>query len=247
MSETKECVRKGIKDLWGARLVHGAKWTPAGNPVVATTMAEPPSAVVGWREARRIHRERLRAGDVGYCAHALVHAYTDDQNFDGARAGIWADFDGFVEVVCHFEGACVDPSTYADMPEPVLRWQVYRMRALEFALAQAGVPVIVNARWGTRETWHYTIDELPEGAMLAIGTVASGLKRLENRPVFEAGLRRIMELKNPTHLVVVGSASLPVFDDVRARGVNVVQFEGETSVALNARKLCACEAGDADE
>ena len=247
MSETTMRVRKGVKDLWGASLVRGAEWTASGNPVVATTMAEPPRAVVGYREARHIHRERMRAGDTSYHVGALVHTFTDDQNFDGDREGIWADFDGFVELALHFDGACVDPSTNADMPEPVLRWQVYRMRALEHALARAGVPVVVNARWGGPETWQYTIDELPGRSMLAVGTVASGLKRLENRPAFEAGLRRILETKRPTCLVVVGSASYPVFEEARERGVLVAQFDGETCAAYKARAARKAEGDGAED
>ena len=242
MTATNTKVRRGVKDLWGARLVRGAEWTASGNPVVATTMAEPPRAVVGYREARRIHRERTAVGDTGYHVGALVHAFTDDQNFDGSREGVWAGFDCFVKLARHFDGVCVDLSTYADMPEPVLRWQVYRTRALEYALAQAGVPVVVNARWGGPETWPYTIDELPGRSMLAVGTVASGLKRLENRPVFEAGLRRILETKRPTCLVVVGSASCPAFEEAREQGVLVAQFDGETCAAHKARAASKADA-----
>lgn len=243
MSGSNSSIRKGLKDLWGARLVRGAEWTAFGNPVVATTMPKPPTCVVGYRAACRIHRERISSGKPSYRVDALVHTFTDDQNFDGARTGIWSDFEGFVEVITHFAGVCVDLSIYADMPEPVMRWQIYRMRALEFALAREGVPVVVNARWGGCETWAYTIDELPERSMLVIGTVASGLKRLENRPGFEAGMRRLLAIKRPACLLVVGSASNSVFDEARELGTEVIQFDGETCAAYKKR---AAKVGEAD-
>ena len=64
--------------------------------------------------------------------------------------------------------------------------------------------------------------------MLSIGTVGSGLRLLENRFVFDEGLRKLLELKRPRCLVVVGSADYPSFDTARERGVKVVRFPGET-------------------
>ena len=114
--------------------------------------------------------------------------------------------------------------------------------AEDHVAAAHSVPAVVNARWGGSETWQYTIDELPGRSMLAVGTVASGLKRLENRPVFEAGLRRILETKHPTCLVVVGSASYPVFEEAREQGVLVVQFDGETCAVHKARAASKADA-----
>lgn len=227
--------RTNIRDLWNARLVRGASWTAKGNPVVVTTMKVAPGAVIDYRSARRIHRKCMAAHNYDYHVDALVHTYTDDQNFDGVRTGIWADSDSFIEMAHHFAGACVDFSTYADMPEPIMRFQVYRMRSIEYGLAKEGVPVIVNARWAGSETWCYTIDELPEHTMLAIGTVASGLKRLENRPVFESGLRRILDMKRPTCLVVIGSTSNRAFDEAREQGVRIVQFDSKTNAAFKTK------------
>ena len=226
--------RKNVKDRWDARLVEGAIWTANDNPVVHSTLEEPPTAAIGYRAARRIHKERMAADDTNYHVAALIHTCTDDQNFDGPRTGIWAKPEEFIEMARHFEGASVDLSLYADMPDPVMRGQVYRMRSLEYALASAGAGVVVNARWCGPETWSYTIDELPERSMLLVGTVGSGLKLLENRPVFEAGMRRILETKSPTGLIVIGSAASPVFDEAREQGVLVAQFDGETCAAFKA-------------
>lgn len=225
--------RHGIVDQWNARFVQGAKWTDQGNPCVKTTAVMPPSKVISWRQAARIHKENLRHGKVGYRCNAFIHTCIDDVKFDGKRAGIWADLSNFISVAAHFGGvACVDFSTCADFPEPLLRWQFYRIRVVEFALAQAGVPVIVNARWATRDTWSYSIAELPTRSMLSVGTVGSGLKLLVNRPTFDAGLREIVRTKEPTCLVVIGSKNYSSIREAENAGVRIIQFDGETASAF---------------
>ena len=69
-----------------------------------------------------------------------------------------------------------------------------------------------------------------------MGTVASGLHRLENRFQFEAGLRELVRRKHPKALIVVGSASHPAFDELREAGVSIVQFDGETCTAFRTAK-----------
>ena len=111
------------------------------------------------------------------------------------------------------------------------------MRVIEHGAIRRGIPTIVNARWGTQETWSYCFDALPENDALCIGAVGSGLRNLENRPMFDAGLRRLIELKHPETLVVVGSANYPIFDEVRASGITVVQLDGETSRHFKQKEL----------
>lgn len=172
-----------------------------------------------------------------YHIGAFVHCYIDDPKFDGDREGIWSNPERFFKIVSHFGGVLgVDFSTNADFPEPVKRHQFYKMRVIEHAANVREVPLIPNARWGTPETWPYCFDGLPDGRPLSVGTVASGLRKLENRPVFEAGLRELVRLKHPTALVVVGSASCAIFGELRARGVTIVQIDGDTNRRLSGKE-----------
>ena len=91
------------------------------------------------------------------------------------------------------------------------------------------MPVIINARWGPPSTWKYTIDELPTNSMLAIGSVASRLKYLENRYAFEAGFSHLLKEKSPHTLIVVGSASYSCFEKAKKQGVQILQFDGDTA------------------
>ena len=88
--------------------------------------------------------------------------------------------------------------------------------------------VIPNARWGTQETWSYCYDALPERDMLSIGVVGSQLHKLENRPVFEAGIRELIRRKHTSALVVVGSTNYQVFNELRSQGIKIYQYDGPT-------------------
>ena len=230
--------RASVSDLWNSSLYEGANWTELDNPEVASTAKGMPTAVIPWHEAKRTHKHKMAKGLRDYHVDAFIHCYIDDQKFDGEREGIWKQWRFFYEVAGHFDGILgVDFSTNADFPEPVKRIQFHKMRVIEHGAIRRGIPTIVNARWGTQETWSYCFDALPENDALCIGAVGSGLRNLENRPMFDAGLRRLIELKHPETLVVVGSANYPIFDEVRASGITVVQLDGETSRHFKQKEL----------
>ena len=51
--------------------------------------------------------------------------------------------------------------------------------------------------------------------MLALGTVASSLKYKINYPLFEAGLRKMIEALDPHTIIAYGSAEYSFFDELR--------------------------------
>lgn len=229
--------RPGLSDLWNSRLYEGAKWTELDNPKVRCATAKLPQAVISWHNAKRLHKRRISAGERDYHVPAFIHCCIDDQKFDGEREGIWRRWEFFYEVASHFDGiAGVDFSTNADFPEPLKRHQFHKMRAIEHGAIQRGIPVIPNARWGTPETWGYCFDALPESSTLFVGVVGSGLGNIENRPVFEAGLRELVGRKSPHTIVVVGSANYQVFRDLEKQGITIHQLDGETSAFFKTKR-----------
>lgn len=231
--------RAGLVDIWNSTLYENAQWTELDNPVVASTVQAVPTSIVPWHEAKRIHKRNIAKGSPDYHIDAFIHCYLDDHKFDGEREGIWKKWKFFYEVARHFDGILgIDFSTYADFPEPVKRFQFHKMRVIEHGAVQRGIPTIPNARWGTPETWSYCYDSLPEDSMLSVGVVGSGLGNIENRPMFDAGMRKLIELKHPTKLVVIGSTSYPIFDEVRMLGIAVVQFDGETCSHFKSKVSC---------
>ncbi len=224
-------VRKGIVDLWNAFMVDGAKFAPGTDiPICPTTATSQPEALISWREARKLHKREIGRGHKDYRVNAYIHFYIDDQYFDGLFTGIWFHSKRALKVIRHFAGIIAsDFSTYTDFPDPLVRWNFYRMNAFGYWVGRLGIPVIVNARWGWPETWAYCWDGIHPGDMVAIGTVGSGLKKKINQDQFRQGFDELIRRIHPPVIVVYGSAAHSCFNKARAAGIQIVAFPSETS------------------
>ena len=98
------------------------------------------------------------------------------------------------------------------------------MRLFGCFLINNGINVINNVRWGTEETWDYFFDGIPYNSIVAIGTVASGIHKLENRPLFETGLFKMVELLNSKTIIVYGSANYDCFKYLFDKGKEIIPF-----------------------
>lgn len=225
---TKCCPRRpGIKDMWNAKLVVGAKFdTTEDMPICPSNVIAPPRTILSWSEAKERGKLEKARGNREYFVDAFVHFYEDDQRFDGPKDGIWAKPDKALDLLSHFSGIITpDFSTYLDFPKPILEHNTYRMRSFGFAAFKNGLQVINNVRWGNPETWSYCFAGIPEYSMVAIGTVGSDLRRIESRPLFTSGFIELLQRIKPHAIVVVGSANLPCFGEAEARGIEVIQFD----------------------
>ena len=81
------------------------------------------------------------------------------------------------------------------------------MNAFGYWIGTLSIPVISNVRWGTEETWHYCFDGNPQNSMLAVGTVASGIRFHKNRPLFEDGLLYMADKLQPHTIIIYGSVN----------------------------------------
>ena len=173
--------------------------------------------VISFAEAKTIYNSRKKSGDVNFFVKVFVHFYIDDQKFDGKRSGIWADYIKAAEILQHFAGIITpDFSTYADFPEPLKIYNTYRMRAFGYWYGTLlGNEVINNVRWGTEETFKYCFDGIEKNSVVAIGTVASGLKNSRNLKIFSRGFEKMLKVLSPHTIIVYGSDKYPCFDKVR--------------------------------
>ncbi len=110
------------------------------------------------------------------------------------------------------------------------------MRAFGHWLISNNITVINNARWGTVETRNYCFDGIPLNSIISIGTVASGLHKLENRALFEEGLRRLVKLIKPSIIIVYGSSKYSIFDELKQKDITIISFPSKTSLAFSKRK-----------
>lgn len=225
--------RAGSTDIWNAFMVEGASFTLGSDmPVCHFMTQEVPKRLISFVEAKHIFKTKIQQEPEFKC-NAYVHFYIDDQKFDGKQSSIWLYPEKAYEILRHFSGVISpDFSTFLDFPDALKRYNIYRMRAFDYWLLSKGIPVIFNVRWNTVETWEYCFDGIPLHSIVCIGTVASGINRLENRPDFVAGLKRMIEVLQPSVILCYGSARYSFFDEIVASGTPVISFPSETSLAF---------------
>ncbi|MBR3417838.1 MAG: DUF4417 domain-containing protein [Oscillospiraceae bacterium] len=228
--------RAGCIDMWNAFMVKDAQFTMGSDiPICPCTADQPPTELISYEEAKRLVKLSVKQNP-DFHKDAYVHFYIDDQKFDGKRDGIWQKPQEALEIIRHFSGIISpDFSTNADFPDPLKRYNTYRMRAFGYWISIHDIPVINNVRWGTEETWSYCFDGIPYNSIVAIGTVASGIHKLENRPLFERGLLQMMELLNPRMIIVYGSSNYSFFRDL-PKTTAVIQFPSSTSLVFASKR-----------
>lgn len=225
----KESIRKGCKDVWNAFMVEGATFYDGDIPLCPTTATSLPHDMVTWEEAEAIYDQRMATGDTDFFFDAFVCFFLDDWKFDG-KNGIWFNCKHVERVLRHFAGAITpDFSTNQDFPKPWKIFNTYRMRAYGYWLGRLGHQVINGVRWGTAETFSYCFEGIHRRSVVCIGTVASGLKFVRNRPLFEEGLRKMLRVLRPHTVVVYGSANYPPLRLLYDAGIRVVQFDSATN------------------
>ena len=229
--------RTGCHDMWNAFMLKDAEFVIGSDiPVCHSTKDIIPRELISYEDAKHIYKTKLN-NEPDFFVDAFVHFYIDDQKFDGPRDGIWNNPHKALDIIRHFAGAITpDFSTNADFPDAIKRYNTFRMRAFGHWLVSNNITVINNARWGTFETWDYCFDGIPLNSIISIGTVASGLHKLENRPLFEDGLRRLIEVVHPTIIIIYGSSKHSIFDELRKHKIKIISFPSKTSLAFNKRK-----------
>lgn len=229
--------RIGLQDMWNAFMVRGATFSVNDIPLCPTTASGPPHDLISYDDAKTVHNKEIRKGNFDYHIDAFIHYFIDDQRFDGKRNSIWLYPEKALDIIRHFSGIISpDFSTYIDFPEPLKLWNIYRMNAFGYWISTLGIPVISNVRWGTEETWDYCFDGNPHNSMLAVGTVASGIRYHKNRPVFENGLLHMVRILHPHTIVFYGSVNNTCIETLRQQGIHIVSFQSKTNMAFSRRK-----------
>ena len=225
-----ENTRKGCKDLWNGYILKDAVYDEYDIPFCPTTATQIPNTLISIKNAKSIYIEEMKKGNRDFKVDAIIHPYVDDQSFDGIKEGYWNKPDSMIELASHYSGIItLDFSTYLDFPDPIKRWNTYRMRTLGIYSGKCGIPTVNNVRWGEEETWGYSFSGLPKEDMYAIGTVASGIRQKGYREIFINGLLYMVDQLNPRVLIIYGGDQLPVIDDLRHKGINVVTFKSDTA------------------
>lgn len=230
--------RSGLVDMWNAFMVKNAIFEGDYDmPLCPCTAKSPPKELISYEDAKSLYKKEIKNGNTNFFVDAFIHFYIDDQKFDGKQSSVWLYPEKALEVIKHFAGIItVDFSTYSDFPDAIKRYNTYRMRAFGCWIASLGIQVINNVRWGTVETWEYCFDGIPKNSMVCIGSVASGIRKLENRPLFEFGLNKMVEVLCPHTIIIYGSANYPFIQNLKAKGITIIVFPSKTSLVFERRQ-----------
>jgi len=225
--------RKGCKDMWNAFMVKNASFDVGSDMPICISTNIIPASYITYEDALAIYRKEIRKKNTDFYVNCFIVFYIDDQKFDGKRTSIWTYPDRAYKVIKHFAGIITpDFSTFADFPDPIKRYNTYRMRAFGCWMNTLGIPVINNVRWGTYETWSYCFAGIPVGSTVAIGSVASGIKKLNNRPIFEEGLKKMVSVIKPKRIIFYGSTNYAFIQDLRNQGIEIISIPSKTSQAF---------------
>lgn len=228
--------RPGCRDIWNSYMVSDAHFSAHDIPDCPTTATTLPKTLITWEEAKSLYKKRLHRKEHKFIEDAFVCFYEDDYKFDGVR-GIWHDTAHALEILHHFSGVITpDFSTYQDFPDPLKRYNTYRMRAFGHWLASSEIPVINNVRWGTPETYEYCFDGIPSNSIVAIGTCGGNPRKLTDRDRFENGLKEMVTRLHPHTIIVYGSANYNCFDELKKQGIQIVAYPSKTAKAFERRK-----------
>ncbi len=233
LCKSLKTIRAGIVDVFNAFMLIGASYDVHDIPFCPTTAKQIPKKLISWTDAKHLHKIKNNHGEKEYHVPAFIHFYIDDVKFDGVRSSIWLFPWRAYEVIKHFDGIITpDFSMYQDFPEPLKIFAVYRMRAFGYWLGTLDVEVINNVRWGAQETWGYCFAGIKTHSVVAVGSVASGLRQKKNRPVFNEGLIKMITELKPTGIIVYGSSNYKCFEKARSMGIEIYQFDSDTSMAF---------------
>lgn len=227
--------RNGLKDIWNASMCEGVIYTEHDIPICPTTAYNLPTSIVTWEEAKSIYKKHIAKKDYDFHYSAFVCWYIDDYKFDGVR-GIWHDSNQTLKILRHFEGAITpDFSTYQDFPDPIKRYNTYRMRAYGYWLGKNSISVINNIRWGTSESYSYCFDGIPKNSIVAIGTVGGSPRKYVDRTRFEQGLDELIKRLHPHTIIIYGSANYSCFDKLIDQGIKVISYPSQMAQAYEGR------------
>lgn len=149
-----------------------------------------------------------------------VHFFIDDYQFER----IWNSPEKYIEKLKKFQCVCTpDFSPYADMPNAMKIWNVYRNRMIGQMMQDAGINVIPTITWSDESTFDYVINGVKPGGTVAISTVSiSKLKSDEQfRKIFQKGIDLVIERMQPKTIILYGSKEI----DIDTKGVAIKRIK----------------------
>lgn len=147
-----------------------------------------------------------------------AHFFLDDYKFEP----LWNKPIKTLQPILNI-GSALSPdfSLYVDYPRALQIFNVYRNRWLGRFWQEQGVSVIPTIAWSDESSFDFCFCGVPKHNPVAIGTV--GINNKEAKKLFEKGYNKMLEVLEPSHLIVYGETEPVNFVDYF--GDNVYKFE----------------------
>lgn len=187
-------------------LVDGAKFEGRDEiPCLMKTKGEIPSALIPFDKARTCRSK-----------HGYLHFYVHDCRY----GGILTNTRKYDDLISQFDGIITpDPTIVIGMPHCIQAASTYMNRAIGYYEQCRGINVIPNVRWGDPSTYDFCFLGIPKHSVVAISTHGAVARDKASgnllRRYFKQGLKEMLDVLEPTDVVVRGFMPPDIFDDFK--------------------------------
>lgn len=174
-----------------------------GEPGIPMLMdlnnAEIPKDLVPFEKAKRCKNKRQ-----------YVHFYMHDNQFPQ----VFTCADKYLDLLKQFDGVITPDCSMQIGQAPCLQQtNTYFNRAFGFYLQQNGIPIIPNIRWSDESSFSYCFLGVPKGGIVSVSTHGC-IRSKEQKHLFRLGMKRMIEVLEPTDVLVHGFMPESVFKDL---------------------------------
>lgn len=185
-------------------LVDGAKFEGHdGIPCLMKTKGKIPSALIPFNKARTCKSK-----------HGYLHFYIHDCQY----GEILTNTKKYDDLISQFDGIITpDPTIIIGMPHCIQAASTYMNRAIGYYEQSRGINIIPNVRWGDPSTYDFCFLGIPKHSVVAISTHGAIAKEKSTdnllRRYFKQGLEKMLEVLEPTDVIVHGFMPPDIFND----------------------------------
>lgn len=205
-----------VRDVYLAYLIANARRTKTDNyPIIEEWMVatKPPKEIIQWDRRRDVKN----ANCTGMCF------YCSDFEFQP----ILGNPKRYIEKIQKYQ--CIvgmDASAYDNMPIWVQKSQIGLNLSITYYYGSLGMKVIPNVRLGDYRTIS-SLEAYPKHTLISIGTNGF-VKTLKNRNIIEEQLSIIIDILEPTGILVYGQAKHEIFWKAKFLGIPIYQYDSYT-------------------
>ncbi len=147
------------------------------------------------------------------------HCFTSEKNFHKLHNC----FEDYVELLRQAKGLIsADFSLFRDYSEEILIEKCRANRLVDYALQQAGIPMIPTAGFADESSWEWCFDGLPLNSTVAVTTNTLGRDREAHR-LFVGGINTMIKKIQPTAIVVCGK--VPAWMQNRHPDIQIIHIQ----------------------